>query len=283
MKKIKILIKQFIKNLYIHISKFKFSKFKFINNETFAVSNALQDALYNSKDKDENEMINKVESLRKKLNNSKEKIEITDYGAGEKENNLNIEKINFKIIGNLCRKASKPYFWALFIFKLIRNLKPTLCLELGTFIGISGSYIASALKLNNKGKLITIEGNMPFREKAVENFNKLNLNNIVSICGRFQNVLPDILRKNNPIDFAFIDGHHDEHATQDYYRMILPYLSDNAVLVFDDISWSDGMKRAWKNISTDERVKVFFDLRNLGVCIINDKIKNKESFKLKLL
>lgn len=288
MGKIKFLIKQFIKNYYIFISKNKFSKFQFVNNETIVVSNALKDTLYNHIKADEKEWIKKIESLRNELNNSNEKIEIIDYGAGNSHNKLNDKQMfsgkkNYITLGPLCKKASKPYFWALLIFKIIRYFQPKLCLELGTFIGISGSYIAGALKLNKQGKLITIEGSKIFSEKAVENFNKLNLDNVKSINSRFQDVLDDILKKNNPIDFAFIDGHHDEHATVSYFKQIMPYLADSAILIFDDISWSEGMKRAWKNISSDENVKVVFDLRNLGLCIKNNKIKARESFKFKLL
>ena len=52
--------------------------------------------------------------------------------------------------------------------------------------------------------------------------------------------------------YAFIDVHHDDKATVACFKQILPYIADEAVIVFDDISWSDGMKRAWKKIIENE-------------------------------
>gem|GEM_PF-6245102 len=45
-------------------------------------------------------------------------------------------------------------------------------------------------------------------------------------------------------------------------------LSEQAVLVFDDISWSRGMKRAWKVIETDDRVMISLNLTKLGVYVV---------------
>ena len=77
-----------------------------------------------------------------------------------------------------------------------------------------------------------------------------------------------MLESNTLIDYAFIDGHHDQDATIDYFRQIKPHLSPNAVLVFDDISWSDGMKKAWKTIKNDKDIEVYVDLFVVGVCIV---------------
>ena len=52
-----------------------------------------------------------------------------------------------------------------------------------------------------------------------------------------------------------IDGHHDEQATIAYFEKFIPYLSKNSIIVFDDISWSDGMRRAWNTIEKNEMVK----------------------------
>ena len=63
------------------------------------------------------------------------------------------------------------------------------------------------------------------------------------ITGRFQDVLDDTLADLREVDYVFIDGHHDEKATLDYFNRIYPFLSKNAIVLFDDISWSEGMKR----------------------------------------
>ena len=75
------------------------------------------------------------------------------------------------------------------------------------------------------------------------------------------------LKKNKGIDFIFIDGHHDKKATLSYFRQILPYLSDGAILVFDDIYWSSGMEKAWNTIRKDPNLKISVDFLNIGICI----------------
>ena len=73
------------------------------------------------------------------------------------------------------------------------------------------------------------------------------------------------------VDFVFIDGHHDENATLSYFRQILPFLSDNAILAFDDIHWSCGMERAWNKIRKDRNLKMALDFFNVGICIFQNK------------
>lgn len=72
-----------------------------------------------------------------------------------------------------------------------------------------------------------------------------------------------------PIHYAFIDGHHDEHATLAYMNLILPFLAKPALLVFDDINWTAGMVRAWQAIRRDPRVTVTVQLLKLGIGVVD--------------
>jgi predicted O-methyltransferase YrrM len=84
---------------------------------------------------------------------------------------------------------------------------------------------------------------------------------------RIDNTLPDVLIKRQPVDYVFIDGHHDEHATLAYFEQILPFLAETALLIFDDIKWSEGMNAAWDRISRDPRVGATVDLGPVGLCL----------------
>jgi predicted O-methyltransferase YrrM len=103
------------------------------------------------------------------------------------------------------------------------------------------------------------------------------------VPGRFQDTLADVAREQAPVDFAFIDGHHDEHATVAYFRQILPHLGRSAVLVFDDISWSPGMERAWKTVTADERVGLAVDLSAIGICLVSDSLPKWPILRMRLL
>jgi len=60
--------------------------------------------------------------------------------------------------------------------------------------------------------------------------------------------LPQVLRESAPFGFIFIDGHHEEQATLNYFEEIIPYAGQNAIFLFDDIYWSIGMNRADRRI-----------------------------------
>ncbi|HIA30630.1 MAG TPA: class I SAM-dependent methyltransferase [Candidatus Marinimicrobia bacterium] len=139
---------------------------------------------------------------------------------------------------------------------------------------MSALYQAVALSLNKAGKIVTIEGAKTLAKYAEQNIETIGLENVRVVAGRFQDVLDEVLNESSPIDFAFIDGHHDEKAIMRYFEQIIPFLSNQPrVLVFDDIPWSPGMKRVWKKIKVDERVKISVDFRKVGICLMNKKIE----------
>jgi predicted O-methyltransferase YrrM len=247
-----------------------------------SVANALRKTLANSLTPDEKVWVNRIEALRRELNSSGTEISRVFHGEGSSSRN-GIDKethhgtIVTSTVKNESRKLSSPYLWSLLSFNLIRELKPSVCLELGTAFGISASYQAAALKLNQRGKIITLEGSESFALLAKHNFQTLGFDNAHVVIGRFQDTLYTVLKEHGPIDYAYIDGHHEEKATLDYFQQICCFLSARAVLVFDDISWSSGMKKAWSVIASDKLVKISLDLLRQGICIIDSDIDRKEN------
>ena len=53
--------------------------------------------------------------------------------------------------------------------------------------------------------------------------------------GLFADTLEQVLQESEPIDYAFIDGHHLYQPTLDYFNMIWGYARDKAIFVFDNI------------------------------------------------
>jgi hypothetical protein len=185
------------------------------------VRNAIISIIKNRLSDDELIWIEKIEILRTDLNASTTEIEFIDYGAGSPDTKLTTNEMyegrsSTEVISNLYR-GSIPSMWGILMLKIIKNFKPTVCLELGTCLGISSSYQASALEMNKKGYLTTIEGYPTLALIAKENFEKLGLKRVFSEIGRFQDVLERILSNLKQVNFAFIDGHHDEQATINYF------------------------------------------------------------------
>ena len=65
--------------------------------------------------------------------------------------------------------VSKGRRFATFLYLLAREFKPQLALELGTNVGISSAYQAAALKLNGRGKLVTLESS-PYRLRLAKSY-----------------------------------------------------------------------------------------------------------------
>jgi predicted O-methyltransferase YrrM len=166
----------------------------------------------------------------------------------------------------VCRVSKSPRS-ALFLYLMIREFKPLTVIELGTNVGISSAYLAAALQLNGpSGKLITLEAS-PYRLRSAKMLHKkLGLENVTYVEGLFYETLVQTLREAGTIDCAFVDGHHQYQPTLDYFQMIWKYSSRNALFVFDDIGWSDGMKRAWSALQADERIGLAVDLGSMGIC-----------------
>jgi len=208
-----------------------------------------------------------IEQIREEIKQQYIPIKIIDYGAGnpkdkrdsnemyngvEKETN-SFEQCSIGLKGN----------WAQTMYSLVKENTPKKVLELGTCCGFSSIYMAKA---NASTVVYTIEGDLNVAKIAEENIKKAKCNNIKQFVGRFQDVLDDILNEIKEVDLAFIDGHHDKKATIDYFNQIKPFLSRNAIVVFDDISWSDGMVDAWEIIKEDSIIKEYKDLKKLGIC-----------------
>ena len=208
-----------------------------------------------------------VEAQRLKVNARTDSFDQPDYGAGAGAAGGAGRTVR-RVIGEFARAASSPQVWASMHFALVRAVQPALCLELGTCVGIASAYMASALRLNGAGgQVITLEGAPGAAAVAESNFRDLGLDNITVVVGPFQETLGVVVAEHPGFGFVFIDGHHDEQATWDYFNQIEPALVDGAVVVFDDIAWSEGMGRVWRRLAADPRMAHACDLRHLGVCI----------------
>ena len=155
-----------------------------------------------------------------------------------------------------------------FLLALTRKLNPTLVIELGTNVGISSAYLASALEINGGDRLITTMDASPYRQRlAADVHRRTGLNRRVQyVEGLFTDTLKPTLSRMDAVDLAFIDGHHQYQPTLDYMEIILECASEDAALVFDDIRWSEGMRKAWDRIRHDERFGLVVDLHSMGIC-----------------
>lgn len=227
--------------------------------------------------------LNKIEVMRGRLATSREPIYVTDFGAGA-ENDLSPEQAEQGVQKLLTisevNRSSRPRTWGILLFQLVKLFRPRVAIELGTCLGVSAAYQAASMQLLEHGRLITLEGAPELADYSRRNLLTLGLGRVDVISGRFQDKLDWVLQTHRPVGMAFIDGHHDEKATLNYFQRFLPHLTDEAVLVFDDIRWSDGMQRAWQAISAHERVEIAVDMVHLGLCVMAAGKGSRHQFKV---
>jgi predicted O-methyltransferase YrrM len=164
---------------------------------------------------------------------------------------------------------SIPPVWGRFLFRLLRELEPRSCLELGAGFGVSGAYQAAALRLNRTGTLVSLDQEESLARIAREGIAELGLGAISSLhMGPIGTILGMAAASSEPIDYAYIDAEHTEAATVSNFEQLLPHLADGAVVVVDDIRLDSEMKRAWDRISRNERARLALGLRRLGVVVV---------------
>jgi len=168
-------------------------------------------------------------------------------------------------LGDRARLASMGPRPCSLLYHFVRNLRPNLCVELGTAVGISGAYIAAALRESGSGRLISLEGNPVCVRGARDTFSLLHLSNVEVVEGKFRDTLGHVARENRPIDFLFFDGHKNGDAMLDYFQTARESLSANGIIVFDDIRWSEEMSAAWARVRKSPRTAFTVDLGRLGV------------------
>lgn len=165
-------------------------------------------------------------------------------------------------------KASKPPKAGRLLYNLARNLTPSSILELGTNVGLSSSFLGMGIeRAESEGSIFTFDLS-PYRQRVAQDVHsRLGLTSITCVQGYFDKTLAQSLGQMPPIDMAFVDGHHEFQPTLDYTELILAASSTNAIFVYDDIRWSDGMRKAWKQLCKDSRFGWVIDLQTVGICI----------------
>ncbi len=210
----------------------------------------------------------RIENLRDDLKKNHQEIDVIDLGAGSKAFKSSKRKIS-----RIVRKNVKKEKYGHLLFMMIRHFKANSILELGTSLGITTAYLASA---HPNTRVITIEGSESIAKVAAENFQKLKLKNIDLVVGNFDNVLKNVCEERKQFDLIFIDGNHREVPTINYFNTVLPYCHNDTILLFDDIHWSEEMQEAWEYIKNHEKVTLTIDIFEMGIVFLRRENRQKE-------
>lgn len=203
-------------------------------------------------------------------------LEIEDLGSGSKS----LKKTQRKV-KDIYKTASSNRRMMEILFQIVRYYQCKNILEIGTCLGVGTAAMQNALGNSNNSKINTIEGSKELRKYTSDYFNQQLKNNQVNfIEGNFDSVLPNLLPTLAPLDLVFIDGNHSYEATIRYFEMLLSKVHNESIFIFDDIYWSEGMKKAWNEIQNHPSVQCTVDIFRWGIVFFRKEMQ-KEHFTIR--
>ncbi len=214
-----------------------------------------------------------LDQIRKQLQENQTRLRVTDLGAGSKKLGGNSRSISDIVRHGIARKTQ-----AEFLYRLVKRFAPKIIIELGTSVGLTSLYLAKA---QADSTLYTIEGCPELSAFSKQQFEQQDVNNIISITGNFDKELPKVLSSLQQVDLVYFDGNHAYEPTLRYFKMALAKKHAGTIFIFDDIYWSPGMEKAWKEIHTHPDVTLSMDFFQFGIVFFRTEQKNKEHFVLK--
>ncbi len=215
-----------------------------------------------------------IEQIRILLKRDPRRLNIHDFGAGTKGVVKNERKL-----ASITKRSAIPKKYGRLLFRLVKYYEPKTILELGSCVGIGTLYLAASSPGSN---LHTIEGDPQLANITAQNIKRysLPLENVHPYVGNFDDVLPEILDREEHVGLAYIDGNHRKEPTLNYFHQILPKCNESSILIFDDIYWSEEMAEAWAIIKDHPSVTVSLDFYRMGMVFFNKNRKENEHFKI---
>lgn len=118
----------------------------------------------------------------------------------------------------------------IFLYLLVRHLKPSLILECGTSFGASGLFSASALKTNNHGRLITVEVSKLKHAAAWKSFEAAGVDQHIT---QAKLALDQYLKScDQKFDVIFLDCDRSRYPV--YFETLQNKLTPNTIILADN-------------------------------------------------
>jgi predicted O-methyltransferase YrrM len=147
---------------------------------------------------------------------------------------------------------TQPEMGRLFCW-LAEKRAPRLVVEIGTAFGISTRYWAEGIKAAHGGRLLTFEANEVWHNIASAHLADY-ADIVVTKAEPFEASIDSCLKSGEKIDIAFVDAIHTDEVVSRQIEILVRHLSPRALVLIDDISFSEDMRRCWNKWASDARV-----------------------------
>jgi predicted O-methyltransferase YrrM len=121
------------------------------------------------------------------------------------------------------------------LYALVRATKPSTIVEFGMSLGISAIHLASAVRDNGAGRVVTTELSAAKVAAAKKTFTETGLDDLITVLeGDALTTLTDI---DGPVEFVLLDGWKELYLP--VTKLLEPRLSAGALIVADNTSMDD--------------------------------------------
>jgi len=121
------------------------------------------------------------------------------------------------------------------LYALVRATKPSMIVEFGMSLGISAIHLASAVRDNGAGRVVTTELSAAKVAAAKKTFTETGLDDLITVLeGDALTTLTDI---DGPVEFVLLDGWKELYLP--VTKLLEPRLSAGALIVADNTSMDD--------------------------------------------
>jgi predicted O-methyltransferase YrrM len=116
------------------------------------------------------------------------------------------------------------------LYTLVRASRPTNVVEFGMSLGISAIHLASAVRDNGVGRVVTTELNAKKVEIASDNFVDAGLDDVITVL--HGDALETLESVDGPVQFVLLDGWKDLYVR--VLQLLEPRLTPGALVVADN-------------------------------------------------
>ena len=164
-----------------------------------------------------------------------------------------LRELSFKTFGNIANMQVTPEQSSFLSFLIkIGNYKNIL--ELGTFMGYS--TLAMAIAVDNNGHVTTVDKDIKTTSLAANFWKKTPFANKISLINEEAKiVLKNLIEEKKIFDFIFVDA--DKSGYKHYFETCLNLISDNGLIVFDNVLWKGNVFDKSINDSKTEAIREF--------------------------
>lgn len=196
-----------------------------------------------------------------------------NYRGTEAPEDILKEHLKLRSEHSFVRRSSVSVKYGFLLYRISSWFRPAMIIELGTGMGISTLYLSAG---SPETPLHSIERDMERTAQAAQLIVRCCPGPVSIHWGEMAEKLEELKPLIPGRFIAFVDGNHHYTPTVSYVRNLVERAGEDALIVMDDIYWSRGMYRAWKEVASWPEVRISIDLFHMGILHLRRDLHKKE-------